>query len=107
MLIKSGIHCLMESYENEFKLVNQQIEQKQINFHHGGKSVENAINKLELLKNKVKNKNEDEQSFNNGQNIFNLDDEDSENEMIEKLNEMLKKILKWLNNCKLNIKNIL
>ena len=50
----------MESYENEFKLVNQQVEQKQINFNHGGKSVQNSINKLELLKNKVKNKNEDE-----------------------------------------------
>lgn len=82
---------LMQSYENEFKIVNQQIEQKQINFHHGGKSVETAINKLELLKSKIKNKNEDEESFKNNQNIFNLEDEDSENEMIEKLSEIVKK----------------
>ena len=85
---------LMESYEKEFKLVNQQMEQKQINFHHGAKSVETAINKLELVKNKInnKNKNEDEDDgFNNDKHIFNLEDEDSENEMIEKLNEMVQK----------------
>ena len=80
---------LMESYEKEFKLINQQMEQKQINFHHGAKTVESAINKLELVKNKIKNSNND--SFNNEENIFNLDEEESESEMIEKLTEMVQK----------------
>ena len=79
---------LMESYEKEFKLINQQMEQKQINFHHGVKAVESAINKLELIKNKNNNNND---SFNNEENIFNLDEEGSENEMIEKLTEMVQK----------------
>ena len=85
---------LMENYEKEFKFVNQQMEQKQINFHHGAKSVETAINKLELVKNRINNKNKKEElddSFNNDKHIFSLEDEDSENEMIEKLNEMVQK----------------
>ena len=81
--------ALMESYENEFKLVNHQLEQKQINFQHGGKSVETAINKLELIKNRIDNQNED--NFNSEENIFNLEDEDSQNEMIEKCTEMVEK----------------
>ena len=82
---------LMDSYEKEFKLVNQQMEQKQINFHHGGKSVENAINKLEILKNKMKDKIKEEESFTKEENIFNLDEEDNDSEMFEKLNEMVQK----------------
>ena len=80
---------LMESYENEYKLINHQLEQKQINFHHGAKSVETAINKLELIKNRIDNP--DEENFNNEVSIFDLEDEDSQNEMIEKCNEMVEK----------------
>ena len=81
--------ALMESYEKEYKLINHQLEQKQINFQHGGKSVESAMNKLELMKNKIVYQNED--TINKEENIFNLEDKDSQNEMIEKLNEILER----------------
>ena len=82
----------MDSYEKEFKLVNQQLEQKQINFHHGGKSVESAMNKLEMMKNKIKEKTERKGSYDKEENIFNLEEEEeNDKEMVEKLNEMVQK----------------
>lgn len=80
---------LMKSYEKEFKLINQQIEQKQTNFHHGGKSVEIALNKLETMKNKLKIGENEINNYN--ENIFNLEEDGSENERMEKLKEMLEK----------------
>jgi hypothetical protein len=79
---------LMESYEKEFKSVNQLVEQKQVNFHHGGKAVENAMNKLELMKNKI---DDTEDYYDAKENIFNLEEEDTEKEMLEKLTEMVEK----------------
>ena len=72
----------MESYEKEYKIVNTLVEQKQVSFHHGGKAVETAMHKLELMKNKIS----DEEDFVDvHQNIFTLHDEDNEQEMLEKL----------------------
>jgi len=79
---------LMNIYEKEFKFVNQQLEQKQNNFHHGGKSLEIAMNKLELIKNKIKSKNDEEENFN--EHLFKLDEEGNDEEVIEKLKEMVK-----------------
>ena len=76
----------MESYEKEYKIVNTLVEQKQVSFHHGGKAVETAMHKLELMKNKIS----DEEDFVDvHQNIFTLHDEDNEQEMLEKLTEIV------------------
>ena len=80
---------LMDSYEKEFKIVNQQVEQKQNNFHQGGKSLELAMNKLELIKNKIKSKNDEEENFFN-EHLFKLEEEGNDEEVIEKLTEMVK-----------------
>ena len=82
---------LMESYEKEFKLVNHLVEQKQVNFHHGIRAVESAMNKLELIKQKINGSNIEDSDINNNNNIFNLDEEDNEDEMIEKLTEIVEK----------------
>ena len=79
---------LMNSYEKEFKIVNQQLEQKQNNFHHGGKSLELAMNKLELIKNKLKSRNDEEENFN--EYLFKLDEEGNDEEVVEKLTEMVR-----------------
>ena len=76
----------MESYEKEYKIVNTLVEQKQVSFHHGGKAVETAMHKLELMKNKI---NDEEDFIDVHQNIFTLDDEDNEKEMLEKLTEIV------------------
>ena len=88
---------LMESYEKEFKLVCQQIEQKKNNFHQAGKNVdklvcqqieqkknnfhqagknvENALKKLELMKKKQSSKEEENDNENDSikkfEDIFN------------------------------------
>lgn len=79
---------LMNSYEKEFKIVNQQLEKKQNNFHHGGKSLELAMNKLELIKNKLKSRNDEEENFN--EYLFKLDEEGNDEEVVEKLTEMVR-----------------
>lgn len=68
---------LMESYEKEFKLVCQQIEQKKNNFHQAGKNVENALKKLEIMKKKQNSKDEEN---NTGCKLLNLEDNDNDNE---------------------------
>ena len=83
------LNDLMESYEKEFKIVNQMVEQKQINFHQEVKTLENVMNKLEIIKNKYSNANDN--SFNYNENIFNIDEGDKEMEMIEKLSQTLEK----------------
>ena len=79
---------LMDSYEKEFKIVNQLLDQKQNNFHHGGKNLELAMNKLELIKNKIKIKNDDEENFN--KHLFKLEENGNDEEVTEKLTEMVK-----------------
>jgi len=83
---------LMESYEKEFKLVCQQIEQKKNNFHQAGKNVENALKKLELMK---KKKNSKDEGNNSGCKLFNLEDNDNDNEnehdAIKQYEEILRK----------------
>ena len=69
---------LMESYEKEFKLVCQQIEQKKNNFHQAGKNVENALKKLELMKKKQSSKEEE-------------NDNDNENDSIQKFEDIFRK----------------
>ena len=78
----------MNSYEKEFKIIIQQVEQKQINFHERGKNLEISINKLELMKNKRDNPKEEE-SFICGKNIFNLEEDNSQIEEIDKLSEIV------------------
>jgi len=74
--------ALMESYEKEFKLVNQILDQKENIFHNGGKSVEVALNKLEQIKNKNLSKNKED--------IFKLEEDGSDEEFFEKYSEMVK-----------------
>jgi len=81
--------ALMESYEKEFKLVNQLIDQKENNFHNGGKSVEIAMYKLEQIKNKNNSKKEEKEE-NTKDNIFKLEDDGTDEELFEKYTEMVK-----------------
>ena len=81
--------ALMESYEKEFKLVNQLIDQKENNFHNGGKSVEIAMYKLEQIKNKNNSKKEEKEE-NTKDNIFKLEDDETDEELFEKYTEMVK-----------------
>ena len=74
---------LMNTYQNEFKLIIQQLEEKQINFHQSGKSVEMAINKLESLNNEIKMKQENDPNFNI--------EESKEKEQITKYNAIKEK----------------
>ena len=87
--ISHELNILMESYEKEFKVVNQIVDQKENNFHNGGKSVEVAMNKLEQIKNKNNNsKNEKEDNFK--ENIFKLEEGGEDEELFEKYTEMVK-----------------
>ena len=83
---------LMESYEKEFKLVCQQIEQKKNNFQQAGKNVEIALNKLELMKKKQNSKDEEN---NSGSKLFNVErndnGNDNENDAIKKFEENFRK----------------
>ena len=83
---------LMESYEKEFKLVCQQIEQKKNNFQQAGKNVEIALNKLELMKKKQNSKNEEN---NSGCKLFNVEENDNDNgndnDAIKKFEENFRK----------------
>ena len=83
---------LMESYEKEFKLVCQQIEQKKNNFQQAGKNVEIALNKLELMKKKQNSKDEEN---NSGCKLFNAEGNDNgndnENDAIKKFEENFRK----------------
>ena len=81
--------ALMESYEKEFKLVNQLIDQKENNFYNGGKSVEIAMYKLEQIKNKNNSKKEEKEE-NTKDNIFKLEDDGTDEELFEKYTEMVK-----------------
>ena len=83
---------LMESYDKEFKLVCQQIEQKKNNFHQAGKNVENALKKLEIMKKKQNSKDEEN---NIGCKLLNLEDNDNDNEIehdaIKKFEDIFRK----------------
>ena len=78
---------LMESYENEFKYMNNILEQKQLSFHQGGKELETAMNHLQ----DAKKKNTTEEDLDPNQNIFNLDEENKNDEIIEKLSDTVEK----------------
>ena len=83
---------LMESYEKEFKLVCQQIEQKKNNFQQAGKNVEIALNKLELMKKKQNSKDEEN---NSGCKLFNAEGNDNgndnENDAIKNFEELFRR----------------
>ena len=79
--------ALMKSYEKEFMNAFKQLEQKQINFFQGGRSVETAMNKLEIFKNKIKNNSNKENDINENDN----EKEENDKEMIEKMEEILEK----------------
>ena len=87
--ISYELNALMESYEKEFKLVNQIVDQKENNFHNGGKSVEIAMNKLEQIKNKNYPKKEEEKE-DIKDNIFKLEDDGTDEELFEKYTEMVR-----------------
>lgn len=78
---------LMKSYEKEFMNVNKLVEQKQINFFQGEKSVENIINKLEVYKNTI---NKDKTPKNEEENEL-TEEEENQKEMLEKMNEIFEK----------------
>jgi hypothetical protein len=77
----------MKSYEKEFMNVNKLVEQKQINFFQGEKSVENIINKLEVYKNTI---NKDKTPKNEEENDL-TEEEENQKEMLENMNEILEK----------------
>ena len=92
---------LMKSYEKEFMNSFKQLEEKQLNFFQGGRSIESALNKLEILKNQInkekKEKNCEEK--NGGDNGVEADmdmdnkseNEENDKEMMEKMEEILEK----------------
>ena len=83
---------LMESYEKEFKLVCQQIEQKKNNFQQAGKNVEISLNKLELMKKKQNSKDEEK---NSGSKLFNVErndnGNDNENDAVKKFEDLFRR----------------
>ena len=83
---------LMESYEKEFKLVCQQIEQKKNNFQQAGKNVEIALNKLELMK---KKQNLKDVENNSGPKLFNVEGNDNgndnENDAVKKFEDLFRR----------------
>ena len=83
---------LMESYEKEFKLVCQQIEQKKNNFQQAGKNIEIALNKLELMKKKQNSKDEEK---NSGSKLFNVErndnGNDNENDAVKKFEDLFRR----------------
>ena len=89
--ISNEFSRLMKSYEKEFMNAYKQVEEKQLNFFQGGKSIENAINKLEKIKYKNKKENYDKNIEEKNINNNDIDIDDEEKEMIEKMNEMLEK----------------
>ena len=107
---------LMESYEKEFKLVCQQIEQKKNNFHQAGKNVENALKKLELMKKKQSSKEEENDSENDSikkfEDIFNKNADTGKllrieyEEYIKKANEERERYIKLCENIYDKIQNL-
>ena len=91
--ISNEFNILMKRYEKDFMNVNKLVEQKQINFFQGGKSVESIINKLEVYKKNIKNKSllKNTEEKNNNENIDLTEEEENEKEMLEKMNEILEK----------------
>ena len=89
--ISNEFSRLMKSYEKEFMNAYKQVEEKQLNFFQGGKSIENAINKLEKIKYKNKKENYDKNIEEKNINNNDIDIDDEEKEMIEKMNEILEK----------------
>ena len=87
--ISNEFSRLMKSYEKEFMNAYKQVEEKQLNFFQGGKSIENAINKLEKIKYKNKKENYDKNIEEKNINNNDIDIDDEEKEMIEKMNEIL------------------
>ena len=90
---------LMKRYEKDFMNSFKLLEEKQINFFQGGRSIESALNKLEILKNQInkekKEKNCEEK--NGGDNGVEADmdidnkseKEENDKEMMEKMEEIL------------------
>ena len=107
---------LMESYEKEFKLVCQQIEQKKNNFHQAGKNVENALKKLELMKKKQSLKEEENDNENDSikkfEDIFNKNADTGKllrieyEEYIKKANEERERYIKLCENIYDKIQNL-
>ena len=109
---------LMESYEKEFKLVCQQIEQKKNNFHQAGKNVENALKKLELMKKKQSSKEEENDNDNENDSIQKFEDIFNKNadtgkllrieyeEYIKKANEERERYIKLCENIYDKIQNL-
>ena len=107
---------LMESYEKEFKLVCQQIEQKKNNFHQAGKNVENALKKLELMKKKQSSKEEENDNENDSikkfEDIFNKNADIGKllrieyEEYIKKANEERERYIKLCENIYDKIQNL-
>ena len=90
--INNEFSSLMKSYEKDFMKTFKLLEEKQTNFYQGGRSVESAINKLEIFKNENKeekneNNNEKENEELDNDNI--LEQEENRKEMLEKMEEIL------------------
>ena len=92
--ISSEFSGLMKRYEKEFMNVNKLVEQKQINFFQGGKSVESIMNKLEVYKNNIKNNTtpkDNDENNNENEIIDSTEEEENQKEMLENMNEILEK----------------
>ena len=90
--INNEFSSLMKSYEKDFMKTFKLLEEKQTNFYQGGRSVESAINKLEIFKNenkeeKIENNNEKENEELDNDNK--LEQEENRKEMLEKMEEIL------------------
>ena len=101
---------LMKSYEKDFLYVNNQIEQKQLNFFQGGKSVESAMNKLEIYKNQIiDNGNEENKEIiknNENENNNDINEQESKNEEEENRKEMIDGMTEILEKNKISAKQL-
>lgn len=96
---------LMKSYEKDFMNTYKILEEKQINFFQGGRSIESAMNNLEILKNQIK-KDENNEKGETNEVEENNEDNDNKSEIEENRKEMLDKMTEILEKNRISAKQL-
>lgn len=96
---------LMKSYEKDFMNTYKILEEKQINFFQGGRSIESAMNNLEILKNQIK-KDENNEKGETNEVEENNEDNDNKSEIEENRKEMLDKMTEILEKNRISAKKL-
>ena len=102
---------LMKRYEKDFMNSFKLLEEKQINFFQGGRSIESAMNKLEIFKNQINKEKNEKNNINKKSNEDNVDvdnniDIDNKSEKEENDKEMIEKMEEILENNKTSAKQL-